>query len=143
MYEMLMAYATALSAVLLISHLIGSKILVYVRKTTIEPALEPAIVEIRQNSLRTRMDQLGGRWIFGFMGFRLVLSLALTLASFVWLFKSGDSMKPVDIALTITSVSSGPFVPPHSHFNAMCVRRFTQSSCPHYQCPYLSNGAMH
>lgn len=129
MYEMLMAYATALSAVLLISHLIGSKILAYVRKTTIEPA----IVEVRQTSFRTHIDQLGGRWIFGFMGFRLVLSLALALVSFVSLSKSGDSMRPVDIALTITSVGSGPFLPPHSHSNEMCVRRFTQCSCPHYR----------
>lgn len=99
--EMLMVYAAAISVVLLVSHLVGSKIVAHVRKTAAEPAI---VTEVSQNPFKKHVSQLGGGWIFTFMGLRLVLSSALTLLSFVSAFKSGDSTRRIVIALSITSV---------------------------------------
>ncbi|KAE9396473.1 hypothetical protein BT96DRAFT_996727 [Gymnopus androsaceus JB14] len=98
--EMLMVYAAAISLVLLVSHLVGSKIVAHVRKTPAEPAI---VTEVSQNPFKKHVSQLGGGWIFTFMGLRLVLSSALTLLSFVSAFKSGDSTRRIVIALSITS----------------------------------------
>lgn len=99
-----MAYAAGVSVALLVIHVITFKILALARK---KPLIGNGITEDESRTwFRKHVGQLGGGRIFAFMGFRLVVAVALTVLSFVSLATTSgrDDEARTNISLVVISV---------------------------------------
>ncbi|KAF9078326.1 hypothetical protein BDP27DRAFT_1412327 [Rhodocollybia butyracea] len=100
--ESLAAYAAGVSAALLVIHVIAFKTLALIQKKPLTDIAE----DVQHRSwLRKHVDQLGGGRIFAFMGFRLVVAVALTVLSFVSLvpISGRDDGARANVSLVVTS----------------------------------------